>query len=139
MLLWCSMVVPVVFIIAQVIHESSRHMNFPVPPLVLRAGLQCKYCVLTIFCEVNKQDFLQVFSGIGMIEDNSTIADSLSDTTTIMIPGRPGKLSERLLTCTSHSTASCGAPDHKHWTDRQVSNSSCKIITCESVCKNTTC
>ena len=37
-----------------------------------------------------------------------------------MIPGRPSKLSQRLLTCKTHPTASCGAPDHKHWTDRQV-------------------
>ena len=75
--------------------------------------------------EVNKQDFLQVFqsSGIGKIEDNITSADQPSYTTTIMIQGRPGKLSERLLTKT-HSTASCEAPDHKHWTDREVSNSS---------------
>ena len=50
---------------------------------------------------INKQDFFQVFqgSGIGNIEDNLTSADPLSYTTTIMIPGRPGKLSERLLTC----------------------------------------
>ena len=46
---------------------------------------------------VNKQGFLQVFqgSGIGEIEDNSIRP------ATIMIPGRPGKLSERLLTCKS--------------------------------------
>ena len=50
--------------------------------------------------KVNKHDFLQVFqvSGIGKIEDNLTSADPLSYTTTIMIPGRPGKLSQRLLT-----------------------------------------
>ena len=51
--------------------------------------------------QVNKQDFLQVFqgSGIGKIEDNIRSADPLSYTTTILIPGRPGQLSERLLTC----------------------------------------
>ena len=49
------------------------------------------------------------------MEDNLTSADPLSKTTTIMIPGRPGKLSQRLLTCKNP-----GAPDHKHWTDRQV-------------------
>ena len=38
-------------------------------------------------------------SGIGKIEDNLASADPLSYTTTIMILGRPGKLSERLLTC----------------------------------------
>ena len=50
-------------------------------------------------CLVNKQDFLQVFQGseIEKIEDNLTSVDPLSYTTT-MIPGRPGKLSERLLT-----------------------------------------
>ena len=43
-------------------------------------------------------------------------ADPLSYTTTV-IPGRPaGMLSQRLLTCKN--------PPHKHWTDRQVSNSS---------------
>ena len=44
--------------------------------------------------KVNDQDFLQVFqgSGMGKIEDNLTSADPLSYTTTIMIPGRPGKL-----------------------------------------------
>ena len=49
---------------------------------------------------VNKQDFLQVFqgSGIGKLEDSLTSADPLSYTTTIMMLGRPGKLSERLLT-----------------------------------------
>ena len=46
----------------------------------------------------NKRD-LQVFqvSGIGKIEDNLTSADPLSYTTTIVIPGRPGKLSQRSL------------------------------------------
>ena len=33
------------------------------------------------------------------MEDNLPSADPLSYTTTIMIPGRPSKLSERLLTC----------------------------------------
>ena len=33
------------------------------------------------------------------MEDNLTSADPLSYTTTIMIPGRPDKLSQRLLTC----------------------------------------
>ena len=53
-----------------------------------------------IIIMVNKQDFLQVFqgSGIGKIEDNLTSDDPLSYTTTIMIPCRPVKLSERLLT-----------------------------------------
>ena len=49
------------------------------------------------FCQVNKQDFLQVFqgSGIGKIDDNLRSADLLSHTTTILIPGRPGKHSVR--------------------------------------------
>ena len=57
--------------------------------------------VFTLCPIVNIQDFLQVFqgSGIGKMEDNLTSTDPLSYTTTIMIPGRPGKLSERLLTC----------------------------------------
>ena len=51
--------------------------------------------------KVNIQDFLQVFqgSGIGKIEDNLMSADPLSYTTTEIIPGRPSKLSQRLLTC----------------------------------------
>ena len=53
--------------------------------------------------KVNIQDFLQVFqgSGIGKIDDNLTSADP---PTTIMIPGRPGKLSQHHLT--KHNTCS---------------------------------
>ena len=47
--------------------------------------------------KVNKQDFQG--SGIEKIEDNLASADPLSYTTTILIPGRPGKLSECLFTC----------------------------------------
>ena len=77
-------------------------------------------------CLVNKQDFLQVFQGseIEKIEDNLTSVDPLSYTTTIMIPSRPGKLSERLLTCKNPPHSFLWSPDHKNWTDRQVSNSS---------------
>ena len=62
-------------------------------------------------------------SGIGKKEDNLTSADPLSYTTTIMIPNRPGKLSERLLTCKNplHSFLwSPGPQTLDRQTDRQV-------------------
>ena len=44
-------------------------------------------------------------------------ADPLSYTATIMIPGRPGKLSERLLTCKNPPHSFLWSPGRKHVTE----------------------
>ena len=86
-------------------------------------------CILST-TKVKKQDFLQVFqgSGIGKIGDNLTSADPLSYTITIMIPGRPGKLRLQWASLDLQKpTPQLPVEPRitvKHWTGRQVSNSS---------------
>ena len=81
-------------------HCLVSRWNSPMKQFI--PGVHCQ----VLFNKVNKQDFLQVFqgNGIGKIEYNLTSADPLSYTTTIMIPVRPGKLSQRLLTCKSQAS-----------------------------------
>ena len=75
-------------------------------------------CKSAPFTKVNKQNFLQVFqgNGIGNMEDNLTSADPLSYAT---IGSRVDQGSWVSVSCVHNPT-----PDLKHWTDRQVRNSS---------------
>src|SRR5690606_8409993 len=44
-------VIPIVPVVAEIIHQRSRHMDLPVPPVILRAGFQHANLVAAIFAQ----------------------------------------------------------------------------------------